>query len=86
MGYGLMLLTNTAFGGTFSSATVVPPPVATSNDIEVAASSTPETMRARKTRSIPRERKPTDLVPPERQGFKRVLRQLGSKVDRGTCS
>jgi hypothetical protein len=50
--YGLMLLIDTAGGGTFNSATVIPPPVATSSDIEVAASSSPETMTARKTRSI----------------------------------
>jgi hypothetical protein len=52
MGYGLMLLTNTAGGGTLNSATVMEPSVATSSDIDVAASSSPDTMIARKTRSI----------------------------------
>ena len=50
---GLMLLAATADGGSFNSATVVAPSVTTSNDIEVAASSSPETMTARKMRSIP---------------------------------
>lgn len=48
-----MLLIATAVGGTFNAATVVPPPVTTSSDIEVAASSSPDTMTARKMRSIP---------------------------------
>ena len=47
-----MLLIDTAGDGTFNAATIVPPPVTTSNDIEVAASSNPETMTARKIRSI----------------------------------
>lgn len=38
--------------GNFNSATVIPPPVATNSDIDVAASSSPETMMARKIRSI----------------------------------
>jgi hypothetical protein len=69
---GLMLLIDTAGGGAFNSATVVPPPVTTSSDIDVAASSSPETMTARKIRSIRRERDPSDLVPAKRQGFARA--------------
>src|ERR1043165_3039799 len=69
---GLMALADTADAGTFNSATVIPPPVATNSDIEVAASSTPDTMTARKIRSIPRERQPSDLVPGERRDLRAI--------------
>ena len=52
--------------GTFNSATDFPPLVATSNDTEAAASSNPDTMTARKMRSMGENVAHAGLVPAER--------------------